>query len=495
MRHTSTGRHDTVPSPETVTRLRNTLALLAVELLDAPPDAARSGRSPLPFSSINPEHWRRAVLLWNRHADDVLATAEPRVCPACGRGESRQMFTSYDRHRFDECLGCGCWFTPRVIDWKTFERFFDVCPEGAALAQTMMEERGHPGSEAADLARIGGYFNELRPLIQAAEAETVAYLDAGCGVGHSLRAGLARGWRVQGVEVDTTALALARQAGLPVVTPADDLLSGPYHLVSFWETLEHIADPAGTLARYAAHLHDDGLVALTVPNLNALETRILREACPWVHGGYNTPGHVNLLHPASLDVLLQRAGLTLLDVRGDYSADPAALAAALSGRTRGALDSLLPSAGPSGLPLHVTELLNAIWPGAMPLEQVSLTSPILFAVACRTGRESLFAQSVRERRDQRRAAAAAVAKQLLEQEPDYKGMTASLERELEVREVLLKDLHRTAVEMQHALAAAQTEINLRDDRIDAARARFDRTIEGRLLSGARALVRLVRGRG
>ena len=149
-----------------------------------------------------------------------------------------------------------------------------------------------------------------------------------------------------------------------------------------------IAAPLPALERYLPLLADDGLVAITVPNLNALATRALRESCPWIHGGYNTPGHVNMFHVPALERLLSRAGLTLLDADGQFSANPIELFAALSGLTRGAFDNLDDQLQRRSMPERAGELLNAVWPGAALVERLGLASPILSVVACRRGRES-----------------------------------------------------------------------------------------------------------
>ena len=452
--------------PETVTRLRNAFAQAALDWLDAPVSAATSAASPLPFSSMTAEHWRAAIRLWRGHAEALLAGTPTRGCPACGGEASRFLFVSYDAHPFHECDQCGCWFVPKVIDAALFERLFDRAPEARDLAARMMAARDGDEGRDADMARVGSYLDELLPLVPA-DGER-AYLDTGCGVGHSLRAGRERGLRAQGVEADPTAVGIARAAGLPVVTPDQPVPPGPYHLLSFWETLEHVAAPLEALGRYLPHLHEHGLVAITVPNLNALATRVLRESCAWVHGGYNTPGHINLFSLSSMTRLLERAGLTVLDADGQFSANPLELTAFLAGQSRGAFDQAW--GAPAGtLPTTVADALIDVWPGAALLERLGLGSPILQVVACRTGAEPRFAAAIAERRRARGRAISDLARQLIAAEPDYKGMTEALQGEVNKRDALLQGMQGEITRRDELLRTTvhglQQEIDRRDRRL------------------------------
>ncbi len=477
----------------TVTRLRNAFALVATELLNDPASPAVVAGQALPFSSMTESDWRAAVRLWRQHARELLAALPARPCPACGSDRSRRLFETYDAHPQHECEDCGCWFVPLVVDSIVFDRLFERSPEAAALADRMMSGRDRAEGRESDMARVGGYLDDLLPLIDASASTPITYLDTGCGVGHSLRAGLARGLAVQGVEVDRTAIALARADGLPVAALGEQLPPGPYQLLSFWETLEHIADPLRALNTYVPLLAPGGLVAITVPNLNALATRVLRESCPWVHGGYNTPGHVNLFHPKSMARLLSRAGLTLLDADGQFSANVTELLAYLAGETRGAFDTLDESLQRGTLPESLTTLLDAAWPGAAMLERLALASPILRIVACRKGDEARFAPALAARRDLRRQQMTDHAGALIAEETDYKAMSEGLQQEINRRDELIRvEITRRDELLSTTIAAMQQEINLRDGLLEAARNAFNRTLEGRARASLRAMLRMVR---
>lgn len=465
---------------ETVMRMRNSFARVALETLAVPSsDGANNDWVP-PFSTKTESDWLAAVTLWRRHSVELMATVPDRPCPGCGGRASRELFESYDAHLFHECDSCGCWFVPKHVDPAVFEALFSRSPEAHALAVStragdLQEQRD------ANLARIGRYLDDLLPLLPETRARRRAYLDTACGAGHSLRAGRARGLTVQGVEVNRAAIELARKDGLAVAAFGEPIPVGPYRLISFWETLEHLADPLETMQGFLPYLADDGLVAITVPNLNALETRTLREACSWVFGGYNAPGHVNLFHPPAIRQLLDRAGLTVLEVDGECSGNPEHLAAGLVGATRGAFDALKPASAGVTLPARLVDLLLDVWPGAALLERLTLTTPLLFVVACRKGREAQFAPAMSARRQRRSDAVIAEARALIAQETDFKAIAAHLEAEV---------TRQAAV-----MTALQDEVNLRDRLLEEERSRFARSIVGRLLGLAHRGRRVARRLG
>jgi SAM-dependent methyltransferase len=445
---------------EVVARFRNSFAHLLLELMSEPPSSAVESAFELPFSTVTESDWRRAVQLWREHAGELLEALPRRPCPACGSEQSRWLFESYDAHQFHGCSECGCWFTRKVVDWSVFERLFERSPEARDLAARMMGQRDQDVREV-DMRRIGAYLDDLLPLIARHDGRPIAYLDAGCGTGASLRVGLQRGLVVQGVEVDDAAVAIARKANLPVALPAeiDSMPRGPYQLLTFWETLEHIAEPLAALQHVVPLLAEDGLVGITVPNLNAPATRAMREACTWVHGGYNTPGHVNLFNVRALERLLARAGLTVIDAEGQFSDNPEELLAFMSGESRGVFDVLDPPKTRGHLPAVLGPLLTDVWPGMALIEQYTLSSPILGVVACRCGQEARFSAMVAERRAARLKRLADEARRLISFEVDYKAQSEAwqklqreqhdlLQAEVDRRDELLRERDQMLLELR-----------------------------------------------
>lgn len=395
------------------TELRNVLAGVALNIATTSADSAPSLYVPVaPFSNMHQEDWSNATKLWRAHAGKLLGDVSDRVCPACGTQKSRKLFDSYDNHPFHECDDCRCWFVPKNIDGHLFERFFAKCPDARKLSDAMTESRSKPELEIMDIERIGNYLDEIIPLLPGKPRDSLRYLDVGCGVGHSLRAAHARGLSSFGIEADPKAVETARRNDLPVRIIDAPLPPGPFDILSFWETLEHIHDPLGALARSVRLLADDGLVAITVPNLNASAIRVLREDCSYVFGGYNTPGHINLFHLPAIHRLLDRVDLHILDADGQYSSNPIELVTHFFGGNRGAWDILENHAPKFQLQQDTEQFINNIWPSIVLLERLTLTSPILKIIACKKGYEHVFADAISDNRKQRLGQIAKSAREL-----------------------------------------------------------------------------------
>jgi SAM-dependent methyltransferase len=370
-----------------------------------------------PLSAMSHDQWVRATRLWLDHGTHLADAAESRDCPACGAPPGPRLFTSYDGYGFHACSRCETWFVPRRIDWALFERFFAECPEAAALSADANRHRA--GTQAdADAARFGGYFADLAPLLPAGPRR---YLDVGCAVGHSLAAARAAGFEAHGVEADADARAVAG-ARHTVVATLDALPPGRYELVSLWETVEHLADPLAMLEACRERLADDGMVAFTLPNLDAASARLLREECGFVYGGFNHPGHVNLFSRASFAALLERAGLALVGTRGLFSDAPNTLIARLF-RTRREVHA----SESVELPRHLVAVLNSIGPAIALLATASGHAPMNFCIACRADAVGKVGAAGMAWEAAQRAAIAAEARSHLGHITDYELRATELE--------------------------------------------------------------------
>lgn len=384
--------------------LPGALLLLARALLerDSTTEAVRPSELATPFGNMLQADWVEAVRLWNAHGRAFIASLPPRDCPACGSGAHHFLFESYDGYRFVECEGCSCWFVPLRVEASLFDEFFERCPDARAVAERSFAGRVTSESAAASHERIGGNLDALGPLLRG-EGPT-SYLDMGCGVGHSLQAAKSRGMMAVGVESSLDCLRIGRELGLDLRSATQPLPPGPFRLVSFWESLEHMSDPAGALAACRPLLEPGGLVAFTVPNLLSPLLRLQRGDWTVVHGGYDTPGHTNFFGPAQLRTLFERSGFVLLDLDGQYGLDAIELVSYATGLHRGAKDLLAGGRARSGLGETTNAVLHSIGPALTLLERIGRLSPILFGVACPKEEAPRHEAAVRSMLAARRAA-------------------------------------------------------------------------------------------
>jgi SAM-dependent methyltransferase len=141
-------------------------------------------------------------------------------------------------------------------------------------------------------------------------------LDVGCATGVFLVQVRDAGWQVGGVELSEFAARTARERhGLTVVQgslPSGELASGSYDVVTLYDCIEHLADPAAVLRDVHRILAADGLVQLStgaVPHLDV--GRISR----W----YYPPWHLYYFAEPTMRALLENEHFEVLsyEERGD----------------------------------------------------------------------------------------------------------------------------------------------------------------------------------
>jgi 2-polyprenyl-3-methyl-5-hydroxy-6-metoxy-1,4-benzoquinol methylase len=104
-------------------------------------------------------------------------------------------------------------------------------------------------------------------------------LDIGCGTGNFLAAARERGYDVSGTELDRNAAGYAREKlglpqvfGLTVAGFAEKYPERKFDVVTFFEVLEHQAEPVSFLRSVKRCLRANGYVALSVPNRERWQT-------------------------------------------------------------------------------------------------------------------------------------------------------------------------------------------------------------------------------
>jgi ubiquinone/menaquinone biosynthesis C-methylase UbiE len=139
-----------------------------------------------------------------------------------------------------------------------------------------------------------------------------ALLEVGCGAGMYLDLMRALGWKkVVGVDFSPTAVAQARgplglEAHCGELTDVG-LAENSFDAVSMSHTLEHVADPVGLLSEARRVMKVGGRLAVIVPNVESLSSRIFKEHCLMVE----TPRHLTHFTKSSLALALNRAGFMI----------------------------------------------------------------------------------------------------------------------------------------------------------------------------------------
>jgi 2-polyprenyl-3-methyl-5-hydroxy-6-metoxy-1,4-benzoquinol methylase len=241
----------------------------------------------------------------------------PVRCCVCDSDDATRIATGYDfeylscpdTFSISECRVCGNVYLDPRPDVSEFERIY---PPNYHSLEFSEENYSivHSVRSRLEARRILRYCRGL-----PADARI---LDVGCGDGFHL--GLLRrygppDWTVEGIDLDSRAVALAAGRGLTIHEGTVESLAGvtaPYDLVYTIQTIEHVARPDEMLAAIAAILKPGGRVVIVTDNTGSLDFGLFKKR-HW--GGYHFPRHWNLFNRHSLSRLAAKAGLEVSEVK------------------------------------------------------------------------------------------------------------------------------------------------------------------------------------
>jgi len=181
--------------------------------------------------------------------------------------------SGYGHHpQIVECRHCGLVYAnPR---WSTD----DVMDAYSAVQdETYVEER---------LGRELTFRHHLRDMERViGPADGRSLLDVGAYIGVFVEAATAAGWKAQGVEPSEWAAAEAQRRGLDVqVGTLDnaDLVEESFDVVTMWDVIEHLADPAAELDKARRLLRPGGWLVVHTMDIDAPFSRLAGSRWPWL---------------------------------------------------------------------------------------------------------------------------------------------------------------------------------------------------------------------
>lgn len=246
-----------------------------------------------------------------------LGELKERSCPTCGSTETGRVFAeerldfeALDQHAFAsrkrpehmrlrlvECPRCDLAYASPVPSAEALARAYDAAAFDSA-------------EEARHAAR--SYAHELRDLI-ATLPDRRGALDIGTGEGAFLSELLKLGFtEVGGVEPSSAPIGVADTAVAGLIE--HDVFRpgirdpGSLSLITCFQTIEHVPDPAALVRDAGALLKPGGMLVLVCHDRRATINRLLGMRSPIID-----IEHMQLFSPRSVDELLRRDGLR--DVR------------------------------------------------------------------------------------------------------------------------------------------------------------------------------------
>jgi len=132
----------------------------------------------------------------------------------------------------------------------------------------------------------------VKSILRRASVQKGSLLDVGCATGDFLQAFHAiSDWDVMGLEIVPEAAAAARAKGLSIIEKNlehANLEAATFDVITLWDVLEHMPDPAQILKICYEVLKPGGMLVIKCPDPSGKEAALFKES--WI--GYEAPQHL-----------------------------------------------------------------------------------------------------------------------------------------------------------------------------------------------------------
>lgn len=226
-------------------------------------------------------------------------------CVLCPEGTPTKYFlkTSDVKQQFTyyRCEGCGLVFLdPRPTEEEILEFYTkDYYGEGSQKFISWLS-----------LPRLVFAWERVRRLQKCFQTPG-RVLDVGCGEGTFLRLLKKEGWECFGTELTAEMASRASRFGVSVSTGEIHENQFPLRyidVITFWQVLEHLRNPAKIIKSLLPSLKKKGIVAISTPNISSFQAQVF--GAEWFH--LDPPRHLYLFSPETLKILMESLGFDLV---------------------------------------------------------------------------------------------------------------------------------------------------------------------------------------
>lgn len=297
-------------------------------------------------------------------------TMETTSCLLCDADDFEPLYTLKDYYtgqpgqfRQVKCRRCGLvYLNPRPTIDSIDVYYSSGCEYLSALEPTQL-------SWLKKKLVQYGLWKRCRPLLRTQKPGTI--LDIGCGTGFFLAEMKRYHWHSVGIDLNANAVRVARETRqlevyLGKVEEAD-FAENSFDAITMWDTLEHIHNPRGLLAKVHHILKPGGYLLVKVPSLDSLGAKIFGEY--WA--GLDAPRHMTVFSRQTLARLLRETGFNATrswSAASSYSTWVISLKFLLAERPENRwlryIYVALASAPGQILSLPFFFLIDRIWPGS-----------------------------------------------------------------------------------------------------------------------------------
>lgn len=152
------------------------------------------------------------------------------------------------------------------------------------------------------------HLNALEKYTGPADGRTL--LDVGAYIGVFVEIARAHGWLAEGVEPSAWAVTQARKHGTPIHqgTQHDLMLSNrKFDVVTMWDVIEHVTDPAAEIRQAYHLLRPGGWLAVHTMDIDSLTARVLGSRWPWL-----MDMHLYYFSRKTLSEMIQKSGFEIV---------------------------------------------------------------------------------------------------------------------------------------------------------------------------------------
>ncbi len=205
------------------------------------------------------------------------------------------------------CASCEMVYHRWILDEDSLGVFYSTWIDDSQNESLSVELSLGPAAQFEAAGQMVKHALRLRSLLPDVEAFRV--LDYGCGSGRFLQIASAFGFSAVGLDLSTTRQDQSERRGFTIassLSEIDDRDPGPFHAVTMFQVLEHLADPAGVLTSLRERMAPDGVLVVEVPDCSGVDVAADFESFRNVH----PLEHINAFTPATLKATCERAGFT-----------------------------------------------------------------------------------------------------------------------------------------------------------------------------------------
>lgn len=210
-------------------------------------------------------------------------------CPSC-LSDNIKVLKGYEDFHLYRCQNCHLAFSNLIPEEDLLSRVYDQYGRNDYLSPITVQRY-------RDLLTEFESFRQNNKL-----------LDIGCGNGFFLDEALKSGWKACGTEYADKAIKINEDKGIKMFRgdlSSIDFGDLKFDVITSFEVLEHLPDPASHLKKLTGLLRKGGLLYLTTPNFDSLNRRLLKNK--WNVISY--PEHLCYFNKKSLNHLMEKSGM------------------------------------------------------------------------------------------------------------------------------------------------------------------------------------------